>query len=169
MLIAATSLSNDLEGQDFEDAARSTVAEQASSTQMLAVYDGQGRLVAKRTRPDLRIALPPAAALSDRDALLGAVLERDGDDRHRLAFRRVSRCREGRIHRGREADLEPMDEELEFLRGILGYVVPIALVIAAIGGSFLARRTCRRWWRWPTRPSHRRGKPQRAAAGREPS
>jgi hypothetical protein len=40
VLIAATSLSNDLdEGQDFEDAARSTVAEQASSTQMLAVYD----------------------------------------------------------------------------------------------------------------------------------
>jgi heavy metal sensor kinase len=34
-----------------------------------------------------------------------------------------------------------MDEELEFLRGILGYMVPIALVIAALGGSFLARKS----------------------------
>ena len=142
VLIAATSLSNDLEeGQDFEDAARSTVAEQASSTQMLAVYDGQGRLLAESGRdPDLRIPLPPPASLSDRDALLQTVLERDGDDRHRLAFRRVPLPKAEYIV-AVGADLEPMDEELEFLRGILGYVVPIALVIAAIGGSFLARQS----------------------------
>ena len=39
--IAMTSLSNDLaEGQDYQDAARSTAAELSSSEQMLAIYDG---------------------------------------------------------------------------------------------------------------------------------
>ena len=140
--IAATSLSNDLEeGQDYQDAARSTVAEQASAAQMLAVYDGTGRLLAESRRdPDLEITLPPVDALPDRDALLETVLESDGDDRHRLAFRRVS-LPEAEYIVVVGADLEPIDEELEFLRGILGYVVPIALVIAALGGSFLARKS----------------------------
>jgi heavy metal sensor kinase len=140
--IAATSLSNDLaEGQDYEDAARSTAAEQASSAQMLAIYDGRGRLLAESRRDrDLLIALPPLEALSENAALLQTLLERDGDDRHRLAFRRVSLPPvEYIVAVG--ADLEPMDEELEFLRGILGYVVPIALGLAAIGGSFLARKS----------------------------
>ena len=140
--IAATSLSNDLdEGQDYQDAARSTVAEQASGVQMLAVYDGGGRLIAESGREDdLEISLPPGDALSDTDVLLETVIERDGDDRHRLAFRRVHLPPADYIVVV-GADMEPMDEELEFLRGILAYMVPIALVIAAIGGSFLARQS----------------------------
>ena len=38
-------------------------------------------------------------------------------------------------------DLEPLDEELEFLRGILVYIVPLALAIAGVGGWFLARHS----------------------------
>jgi heavy metal sensor kinase len=140
--IAATSLSNDLEeGQDYRDAARSTVAEQASSAQMLAIYDGAGRLIAENGRdPELDIRLPAVDTLSDTEPLLQTVLERDGDDRHRLAFRRVSiPPAEYIVVVG--ADLDPMDEELVFLRRILGYIVPIALGLAAIGGSFLARKS----------------------------
>jgi two-component system OmpR family sensor kinase len=140
--IAATSLSNDLdEGQDYQDAARSTVAEQASAAQMLAVYDNKGGALAESRRdPDLDIALPPVAALSDSDVLMQTVLESDGDDRHRLAWRKVSLpSAEYIVVVG--ADLDPMDEELAFLRGILAYVMPVALVLAAIGGSFLARRS----------------------------
>ena len=140
--IAATSLSNDLEeGQDYDDAARSTVGEQASEAQMLAVYDGGGRLLAESGRdPDLEITLPLHDTIPDREALLQTVVERDGDDRHRLALRRVSLPgAEYIVVAG--ADLDPMDEELVFLRGILGYVVPIALLIAALGGSFLARQS----------------------------
>jgi heavy metal sensor kinase len=71
---------------------------------------------------------------------LQTVLETDGDDRHRLAFRSVSiPPSEYIVVVG--ADLEPMDEELEFLRGILGYIVPVALLIAGIGGWFLARQS----------------------------
>ena len=137
VLIAATSLSNDLEeGQDFEDAARSTVAEQASSTQMLAVYDGQGRLVAgDATRPAHRAAAGGSAVGPRRAAQ--TVLERDGDDRHCLAFRRVSLPKAEYIV-AVGADLEPMDEELEFLRAFSATWCPLPWWIAAIGGSFLA-------------------------------
>ncbi|HWI17901.1 MAG TPA: ATP-binding protein, partial [Vicinamibacterales bacterium] len=64
----------------------------------------------------------------------------DGDDRHRLAFRSVS-IPPVKYIVVVGADLEPMDEELEFLRRSLAYVVPIALVLAGIGGSFLARKS----------------------------
>jgi two-component system, OmpR family, sensor kinase len=140
--IAMTSLSNDLgEGQDYDDAARSTAAEQASSAQMLAIYDKNGRLLAESGRDgDLEISLPPLDAIPDNDELLMTVLESDGDDRHRLAFRSVS-LPPYTYNIVVGADLEPMDEELEFLRRILAYVVPIALAIVGIGGSFLARQS----------------------------
>jgi two-component system OmpR family sensor kinase len=140
--IAMTSLSNDLgEGQDYEDAARSTAAEQASSEQMLAIFDPAGRLIAESGRDgDLVIALPPRSDIPDSGELLQTVVESDGDDRHRLAFRRVSLPpAEYTVVVG--ADLEPMDEELEFLRRSLAYVVPIALALAGLGGSFLARKS----------------------------
>src|SRR5688572_526824 len=90
--IAMTSLSNDLaEGQDYQDAARSTAAEQASSEQMIAIYDQEGRLLAESGREgDLEITLPPLATIPDNENLLQTVLEIDGDDRHRLAFRSVA-------------------------------------------------------------------------------
>jgi two-component system OmpR family sensor kinase len=139
--IAATSLSNDLdEGQDYQDAARSTVAEQASAAQMLAVYDSKGAALAESRRDSDLDIIMPAEALSDSEVLMQTVIERDGDDRHRLAWRKVSLPSADYIVVV-GADLEPMDEELAFLRGILAYVMPIALVLAAIGGSFLARRS----------------------------
>jgi heavy metal sensor kinase len=140
--IAMTSLRNDLaEGQDYDDAARSTAAEQASSQQMLAIYDSRGRLLAESGRDgDLDITLPPLPSIPDDEELLETVLESDGDDRHRLAFRSVS-IPPSQYIVVVGADLEPMDEELDFLRGTLGYVVPIALVVAGIGGSFLARKS----------------------------
>lgn len=140
--IAMTSLANDLaEGQDYNDAARSTAAEQTSTQQMLAIYDSGGRLLAESGRDgDLDIALPPMDAIPDGEELLQTVLESDGDDRHRLAFRRVSIPPSTYVVVV-GADLEPMDEELEFLRRILAYVVPISLCIAGAGGWFLARQS----------------------------
>ena len=79
--IAMTSLSNDLaEGQDYEDAARSTAAEQSSSQQMLAIYDREGRLLAESGRDgDLEIALPPIDTIPDGEERLETVLESDGE------------------------------------------------------------------------------------------
>ncbi len=143
--IAATSLANDLaEGQDVQDAARSTAAELSSRQQMLAIYDASGSLLAEAGRDDdLEIELPLPEAMADDETTLLTVAEaRDEDDRHRLAVRRVTIAPQRATYIvivG--SSLEPTDEELESLRGILAYVVPIALMLAAIGGWFLARNS----------------------------
>jgi two-component system OmpR family sensor kinase len=143
--IAATSLTNDLaEGQTVDDAARSTAAELASRQQLVAIYDGRGRLLGEAGREDdIVVPLPPPGEIrADGEVSLITIVEADDlDDRHRLALRRVT------IPPGVEyvivvgSSLEPTDEELESLRGILTYLVPLSLVIAGIGGWFLAGRS----------------------------
>jgi two-component system, OmpR family, sensor kinase len=143
--IVATSLANDLaEGQQVDDAARSTATELASRSYLVAIYDGGGRLLGEAGREDdIVIPLPPLGGVpSDADPALITIVEADDlDDRHRLALRRVL------VPPGVEyvivvgSSLEPTDEELESLRGILAYVVPLSLVIAGLGGWFLARRS----------------------------
>ncbi|HEX4915988.1 MAG TPA: ATP-binding protein [Vicinamibacterales bacterium] len=143
--IAHTSLTNDLnEGQDAADAARSTATELASRQTLLAIYDGRGRLLAEAGREDdIVIPLPPIADIPLHDDLMMTIVEADDlDDRHRLAIRWVEIA-------GFEAEfvivagtsLESTDEELESLRGILVYLVPLSLIGAGIGGWFLAGRS----------------------------
>ena len=145
MQIASTSLDNDLaEGQDIADAARSTAAELASRQQLLAIYDANGQLLAESGRDDdLEISLPPVETIPSDDTQLTTLAEaRDADDRHRLAMRRVTLAKHDATYivvAG--SSLEPTDEELEALRDTLGYVVPIALLLAALGGWFLAHRS----------------------------
>jgi two-component system OmpR family sensor kinase len=143
--IAQTSLANDLnEGQDEADAARSTATELASRQTLLAIYDGRGRLLAEAGREDdIAIVLPVVESIPTDDDLLHTIVEADDlDDRHRLALRHAvipGFDVEYIIVAG--ASLEPTDEELESLRGILAYLVPMALIIAGIGGWFLAGRS----------------------------
>ena len=143
--IATTSLTNDLaEGQDIEDAARSTAAELSSRQQMLAIYDGDGRLLAESGRDDdLEITLPALEAIPTNEVSLFTLAEaEDDDDRHRLAVRRVTIApADTKYVIVVGSSLEPTDEELESLREILAYVVPIALVLAGAGGWFLARQS----------------------------
>jgi heavy metal sensor kinase len=145
MAIATTSLDNDLaEGQDVADAARSTAAELASRQQMLAIYDAQGELLAESGRDDdLDIALPPIDTIpADHTHLITVTEARDDDDRHRLGMRRITLPRHATTYvvvAG--SSLEPTDEELEALRDTLGYVVPIALLLAGLGGWALAHRS----------------------------
>jgi len=143
--IATTSLDNDLaEGQGVVDAARSTAAELASRQQMLAIYDADGRPLAESGRDDdVAIDLPPPMTIPATTTLLTTMSEaRDTDDRHRLAMRRVTLPAHAAtfvVVAG--SPLEPTDEELEAVRDTLGYVVPIALLLAGLGGWFLAHRS----------------------------
>ena len=143
--IAHTSLTNDLnEGQDAADAARSTAGELASRQTLLAIYDGRGRLLAEAGREDdIAILLPPIAEIPLSEDLLLTIVEADDlDDRHRLAIRWIEIDgfeTEYIVVAG--TSLEPTDEELESLRGILAYLVPLSLVVAGIGGWFLAGRS----------------------------
>jgi heavy metal sensor kinase len=132
------------EGQDVTDAARSTAAELSSRQQMLAIYNDDGGLLAEGGRDDdLNITLPAPEAIPTDDASLQTVVEeKDLDDRHRLALRRVIiPSHNVRYIVVAGSSLEPTDEELESLRDILAYVVPIALMLAGIGAWFLARRS----------------------------
>lgn len=143
--ITSNSLDNDLaEGQDVEDAARSTAAELSSRQQMLAIYDASGRLLAEEGKDtDLDIVLPPLETIPSGEPMLMTVAEKgDEDDRHRLGLSRIT------ITPYRATyivvagmSLEPTDEELEAFREILVYVVPIALLLAGLGGWFLAYRS----------------------------
>ena len=145
MQTAGNSLRNDLaEGQDPDDAARSTAAELASRLQMLAIYDAHGRLMADEGRDDdLEILLPPLGTIPSGEPLLMTVIERrDDDDRHRLALQRLvpaASAAEFIVVAG--SSLEPTDEELEALRDVLLYVGPIALALAGLGGWFLTHRS----------------------------
>ena len=141
--IAITSLANDLqEGDDQATAARNTVGELSSTRQMVAIYDGDGRLLAEGGRDsDLELALPPLTAIPENDVSFQSVYEHDDDDRHRIGMRRAS------IERGADyvvvlgGPMESLDAELASLRRILAYIVPLALIIAGFGGWFLARRS----------------------------
>ena len=143
--ISATSLHNDLgEGQGIDGAARSTALELSSRRQMLAIYDAAGRLLAEEQRDDdLAIPLPSPDRIPGGDSLFLTVAEaRDSDDRHRLALRRVeipSHAAEYIVVAG--TSLEPTDEELETLAHVLLYVIPIAVLLAGLGGWFLAHRS----------------------------
>jgi heavy metal sensor kinase len=143
--ITNNSLHNDLaEGQDIEDAARSTAAELSSRQQMLLIYDGVGRLLAEGGRDDdVDVQLPPLETIPSDEVMLMSIAEReDEDDRHRLALRRLTVEPFGASYivvAG--GSLEPTDEELEALREILFYVVPLALTLVGIGTWFLAQRS----------------------------
>ena len=145
MQTTSNSLHNDLdEGQGVDDAARSTAAELASRLQMLAIYNSTGVLLAEEQRDDdLEIALPSLDTIPGDNALFITVAEAgDADDRHRLALRRLAIRPYGTeyiVVAG--SSLEPTDEELEALRRILMYVVPMALAVAGLGGWFLAHRS----------------------------
>jgi heavy metal sensor kinase len=141
--IASTSLANDLmEGQDYADAARSTAGEISSTRQMVAIYDASGRLLAEGGRDtDLELTLPPIAAIPEQDVLFQTVVESDDDDPHRLGMRRVRLSGAGDYIVVLGSPLESLDEELASLRRIIGYMVPLVLVIAGLGGWFLARQS----------------------------
>lgn len=143
--IAATSLANDIaEGQTPTDAARSTAQELASRQSLVQVYDGQGRLLGEAGREDdIVVPLPPIGDIPfDGPASLITIVEADDlDDRHRLAFRRVTIPPGINFIVAVGSSLERTDEELGSLRAILAYLVPLSLVIAGIGGWFLALRS----------------------------
>jgi two-component system OmpR family sensor kinase len=143
--IAVTSLSNDLaEGQSVEDAAKSTVAELFSDQATFAIYDGTGRLLAEQGRDaDLEVTLPAIDSIPRSGALLYTATEKgDDDDRHRMAVRRARIAPSGTEYIIlASSDLEATDDELASLREILLYVVPAALIVAAIVGWFLARQS----------------------------
>ncbi|HEY0283902.1 MAG TPA: ATP-binding protein [Vicinamibacterales bacterium] len=139
--IARTSLTHDAqEGQTREDAARTTVDELSGPLQGLAIFDEDGTLLAAGGWDDFMPRLP--AAPSERFQVY-TVPEDDDDDEHlRIATQRVliPASKTGYVILAGQS-LEPIEDELESLRDILLYVVPIAVVVAGLGGWAIARQS----------------------------
>jgi two-component system, OmpR family, sensor kinase len=143
--VAIKSLSNDIEeGQSRESAAQSTVNELFNRQQALAIFDESARLLAENTsHKDLYMQLPVLNSIPEKEAHLFTVTEvDDDDDLHRVAVQRVT------IPPANipyiiliTQRLETVDDELRALRKILFYAVPISLVVAGLGGWFLARKS----------------------------
>jgi heavy metal sensor kinase len=144
--ITTKSLSNDIdEGQTVEGSAESTVAELRNPQQAIAVFDASGRLLAENTSgEDFHPRLPGLDSIPGGEALLYSVPEEEGeaDDLHRVAVRRVSvAARRVPYVILINQPLDPIEDELELLRRILYYTVPVALLLAGLGGWLLARKS----------------------------
>jgi heavy metal sensor kinase len=109
----------------------------------MMIFDSEGRLLAEHPyEDDLHVRLPDLGAIPDDDVYLYTVAEEgDADDRHRLAVRRV------RIPPTdtpfiilASQPLEAVEDELKSLREILYFATPAALLLAGLGGWFLARQ-----------------------------
>lgn len=144
--ITTKSLTNDIEeGQTVQGSAQSTVAELLNPQQAIAVFDGAGNLLAENTSgEDFHPRLPDLGSIPDDEVVLYTVPEEedDTDDFQRVAIRRVS------VSAARvpyviliNQPLDPIEDELELLRRILYYTVPVALLMAGLGGWLLARQS----------------------------
>lgn len=142
--VAFKSLINDeAEGQSSESAARSTVAELFNGQQTLAIFDGAGNLLAENSLDDdFQPQLPHIDPIFDNEINFDTVAEDDGDDSHRLASQRalVPPSNTPYIVLASQP-LESIEEEMESLREIFYLVVPSVLVMAGLGGWFLARKS----------------------------
>lgn len=144
--VAIKSLSNDLEeGQTVQGAAQSTTTELFNGQQAMAVFDGAGKLLWKNVSDDDFYTEPPDETLiPDSEIHLYTAAEPDDDDDelHRLAVQRVSILPSNTQYIILVSQpLETIEEELESLRDIIYYAMPIALLMAGLGGWFLARQS----------------------------
>ena len=143
--VAATSLRHDTEeGQDAEDAARSTVAELSSRQERLAIYDGRGVLLARSpARQPLDPRLPAAERVPSAEPAIYSVREDDDDDDwHRVAAQRLSIPPRGTPYLVVVSQsLDDVQDELESLREVFFMAVPVAVLAAGIPGWLLARKS----------------------------
>lgn len=142
--ISITSLTHDeQEGQSSQSAAQSTAAELSHPQQALMIFDNNGQLLAEHPyEEDLNIRLPDLAAIpADEVYLYTAFEEGDPNDHHRLAVRRVQIPPANKPYIILASQpLKAVEDELESLREILYFATPAVLLVAGIGGWFLARQ-----------------------------
>lgn len=142
--ISIRSLTHDAqEGQSPESAAQSTAAELSHPQQAMMIFDTDGKLLAEHPYEDnLHILLPDLNAIPADEVYLYTVTgEGDANDRHRLAVRRVQIPPADTPYIILASQpLEAVEEELESLREILYLATPVLLLLAGLGGWFLARQ-----------------------------
>lgn len=115
-----------------------------SPEQAVAVFDYQGKLVAEKpARGGIHAPLEAVDTLP-AESLFYTTKSRNvnsGDDERRNAVRRVNvSAAQTSYFVAVSQPLEPVEEELELLQNIFFIAVPFTIILAGVGGWFLARR-----------------------------
>lgn len=133
------------EGETEAEAAHSTVNELHLLNQAMAIFDAEGRLIEEKTTPGNDHArLPSLDSISADNLLLYTAPAGPGEDDEgqRVAARRVKISdTEAPYLIVVSQPLETITEELEMLRHVFLIAVPLALLLAGLGGFFLARKS----------------------------
>lgn len=130
------------EGETEAEAAQSTVSELNLLNQAMAIFDAEGRLVAEKVTPGNDHArLPPLDSIPAVDLRLYTE-PGDGGGGQRVAARRV-KIGEADLHYliVVSQPLKTVTEELAMLERVFLIAVPLALLLAGLGGFFLARKS----------------------------
>jgi len=143
--IAISLIRERAEGETEAEAAHSTVNELHLLNQAMAIFNAEGRLIEEKTTPGNDRARLPSLDLIPADRLYlytAPAAPGEDDEGQRVAARRVKIS---------DADspylivvsqpLETITEELETLGQVFLIAVPLALLLAGLGGFFLARKS----------------------------
>jgi two-component system OmpR family sensor kinase len=143
--VSTRSLVNDIEeGQSTESAAQSTAAELSSPQQSLLIFDAAGGLLAENhPEDDFPARLPELRLIPDNEVYIDTIAEEnDDDDYHRIGVKRVSIPPAGTQYIILASQpLAAVEDELKAIREPLYFAGPAALLLAGLGGWFLARKS----------------------------
>ena len=130
------------EGETEAEAAHSAVDELHLLNQAMAIFDAEGRLLAEKPAPGNDHArLPPLDSIPAGDLRLYTE-PGDDDEGQRVAARRVKISDAGSPYLIVVSQpLETVTEELEMVGSVFLIAVPLALLLAGLGGFFLARKS----------------------------
>lgn len=123
----------------------SELEELFSPEQAVAVFDYQGKLVAEKpARGGIHAQLEAVDTMPAAESLFYTTTSRNGnsgDDERRNAVRRVNvSAAQTSYFVAVSQPLEPVEEELEVMQNIFFVAVPFTIILAGVGGWFLARR-----------------------------
>ena len=126
------------EGETESEAAHSTVNELHLLNQAMAIFNAEGRLLEEKPTPqNHRALLPPLESIPDEGPHLYTT-----PGAERVAVRRVKTgVADAPYLIVVSQPLETVMEELALLRRVFMIAIPLALLLAGLGGFFLARKS----------------------------
>jgi len=132
------------EGETDQYAAGSALRKYYYPRQAVAVFDQAGGLLKEIAFGDIHAILPANIATLDRDGLqyyLVPEFQTGVDDGLRLVVQRIRTSPQSAVFIVIGQPFEDASDDAELLAGVLGAAIPMALILATVGGWFLARKS----------------------------
>jgi two-component system, OmpR family, sensor kinase len=132
------------EGNTDAYAAGSALRKYYYPRQAVAVFDQAGGLLKEKTLGEVHATLPASVTSLDRDGLQFYTLpeaQTGVDDGLREAVLRIRMTPQSAVFIVVGQPYEDASDDMELLAGVLAVAVPLALLLAAAGGRFLARQS----------------------------